>query len=114
MNRNDQLKKKLVEHNIVPSSDKQLKLTHSLTEKEKKTLNKQKKPPPITINEELIKFWADKKDKMDIWKSEIEQNKKNNKHIAEKQAKKDKKKRKIDFEHYTKEKVLLYRNKNSY
>ena len=108
MNRNVVLKQKLKEHNIVPQSDKTIILTHTLNNKQKKTLKNKGGPPPVTVNEELIKFWADKKDKMEVWKSEIEETKKTNKQIAEKQAKKDKRKRKNDFEIYTKEKVIFY------
>lgn len=52
----------------------------------------------------VLKYWAEKKDKMEIWKSEIEETKKQNKYIREKQEKKERRQRKMAFEKYTEEK----------
>jgi hypothetical protein len=110
MNRNEKLREQLKEKNKELPSEKKVNMAYSSMKSVKLKAKSKKKPLPAvasSVNEEILKFWAEKQEKIQVWKSEIEETKKNNQLMQQQQAKQDKKKRKVDFEKYTHEKVRI-------
>lgn len=108
MNRNEKLREQLKEKNKELPSEKKVNMAYSSMKSVKLKAKTKKKPLPAvasSVNEEILKFWAEKQEKMQVWKSEIEETKKHNQRMQQQQARQDKKKRKVDFEKYTHEKV---------